>query len=115
MGVFVETLETAHTWSRLDELYLAVSGALRDALGPQSIVMCHLSHAYADGASLYFTFLARATPGGEIEQWRGVKRAACDAIVSAGGTITHHHAVGLDHAPYMSAGWASSASRPCAP
>ncbi|MGZ5314299.1 MAG: FAD-binding oxidoreductase [Solirubrobacterales bacterium] len=103
MGVFVETLETAHIWSRLDELYLAVSGALRDALGPQSIVMCHLSHAYADGASLYFTFLARATLGEEIEQWRAVKRAACDAIVSAQGTITHHHAVGLDHAPYMTA------------
>ena len=47
--------------------------------------MCHLSHAYADGASLYFTFLARATPGEEIEQWRGVKRAACDAIVSCPG------------------------------
>ena len=102
MGVFVETLETAHTWSRLDELY-PPSAARCGTLGPQSIVMCHLSHAYADGASLYFTFLARATPGEEIEQWRGVKRAACDAIVSAQGTITHHHAVGLDHAPYMSA------------
>ncbi|HET8976068.1 MAG TPA: FAD-binding oxidoreductase [Solirubrobacterales bacterium] len=103
LGVFVETLETAHTWSRLDELYLAVSGALKDSLGPQSIVMCHLSHAYADGASLYFTFLAQAKRGQEIEQWRATKRAACDAIVSAQGTITHHHAVGVDHAPYMHA------------
>jgi alkyldihydroxyacetonephosphate synthase len=101
IGVFVETLETAHTWSRLDELYLAVGGALRDALGPRSIVMCHLSHAYPDGASLYYTFLARARRGEELEQWRDAKRAASDAIVAVAGTITHHHAVGRDHAPYM--------------
>ncbi len=73
MGVFVETLETSHTWSRLDELYQAVGGALKDVLGQQSIVMCHLSHAYPDGASLYFTFLARARAGAEIEQWREAK------------------------------------------
>jgi alkyldihydroxyacetonephosphate synthase len=103
MGVFVETLETAHTWSRLAELYQAVSGALKDSLGSASIVMCHLSHAYADGASLYFTFFARARPGEEIEQWRRAKTAACEAIVSCEGTITHHHAVGRDHAPYMPA------------
>ncbi len=103
LGVFVETLETAHTWSRLDELYRAVGGALKRALGPRSIVMCHLSHAYADGASLYFTFFAAARAGEEIEQWRAAKTAACEAIVSAGGTITHHHAVGRDHAPYMRA------------
>ena len=65
--------------------------------------MCHVSHAYRDGASLYFTFVARAAPGEEIEQWRAVKSAACEAIVAAGGTITHHHAVGRDHAPYMEA------------
>ena len=103
MGVFVETLETSHTWSRLDELYQAVGGALKDVIGQQSIVMCHLSHAYPDGASLYFTFLARARVGAEIEQWREAKGAACDAIVTTGGTITHHHAVGRDHAPYMTA------------
>jgi alkyldihydroxyacetonephosphate synthase len=101
LGVFVETLETAHTWSRLDELYRAVGGALRDALGQRAIVMCHLSHAYPDGASLYFTFLAPARRGEEIEQWRAAKTAACEAIVATRGTITHHHAVGRDHAPYM--------------
>ena len=53
------------------------------------------------GASLYFTFLARQREGDEIEQWRAVKRAACEAIVDGGGTITHHHAVGRDHAPWM--------------
>jgi alkyldihydroxyacetonephosphate synthase len=63
--------------------------------------MCHLSHAYRDGASLYFTFLTAAQRGRELEQWRQIKTAACDAIVRAGGTITHHHAVGRDHVPYM--------------
>jgi alkyldihydroxyacetonephosphate synthase len=101
LGVLVETLETAHTWSRLDELYRAVGDALRGALGERSIVMCHVSHAYADGASLYFTFLTRARPGEELDQWRAAKSAACEAIVAAEGTITHHHAVGRDHAPYM--------------
>jgi alkyldihydroxyacetonephosphate synthase len=103
LGVMVETLETAHTWSRLDELYRGVSAALRGALGERSIVMCHVSHAYADGASLYFTFMTRARPGEELEHWRAAKTAACEAIVAAEGTITHHHAVGRDHAPYMQA------------
>jgi alkyldihydroxyacetonephosphate synthase len=103
LGAIVETLETAHTWSRLDELYRAVGAALRTALGPKAIVMCHVSHAYADGASLYFTFIARARRGEELEQWREAKSAACEAIVSTEGTITHHHAVGRDHAPYMTA------------
>ena len=101
LGVLVETLETAHTWSRLAELYRGVRDALKGALGERSIVYCHLSHAYPDGASLYFTFLARARRGQEIEQWREAKTAACDAIVAAEGTITHHHAIGRDHAPYM--------------
>jgi alkyldihydroxyacetonephosphate synthase len=106
LGYMVETLETAHTWTRLGELYRAVGGALAGALegqGTPGLVFCHLSHAYRDGASLYFTFLARRRAGEEIEQWRAAKHAACDAIVDAGGTITHHHAVGRDHAPYMRA------------
>lgn len=106
MGAMVETLETAHTWSRLGELHAAVGGAIRGALtaqGTPGLAFCHLSHAYADGASLYFTFVSRAKRGEEIEQWRAVKRAASEAIAAAGGTITHHHAVGRDHAPYMEA------------
>jgi alkyldihydroxyacetonephosphate synthase len=105
-GYLIETLETAHTWSRLGELYAAVSTALEAALravGTPPIVFCHLSHAYRDGASLYFTFAARRRPGAEIEQWREAKTAACEAIVATGGTITHHHAVGRDHVPYMGA------------
>src|SRR5680860_1576347 len=106
MGAMVETLETSHTWTRLHELYAAVGAAIRDSLagqGTPGLVFCHLSHAYADGASLYFTFISRARRGAEIEQWQAVKRAASEAIVATGGTISHHHAVGRDHAPYMEA------------
>ena len=106
MGAMVETLETSHTWSRLSELHAAVGSAIRGSLagqGTPGIVWCHLSHAYADGASLYFTFISRRRQGEELEQWRQVKRAASEAIVASGATITHHHAVGRDHAPYMEA------------
>jgi alkyldihydroxyacetonephosphate synthase len=105
-GYLVETLETAHTWTHLADLRRQVSVAIAAALERQetpAIVTCHLSHAYRDGASLYFTFIARRRPGEEIEQWRAAKTAACEAIVDAGATITHHHAVGRDHAPYMRA------------
>ena len=63
--------------------------------------MCHVSHLYETGASLYFTFLARQREGEELAQWREAKGAASDAIAQSGGTITHHHAVGRDHAPWM--------------
>jgi alkyldihydroxyacetonephosphate synthase len=99
-GVLVETLETAGQWSELFGLYRAVGAALR-AHCP--VVACHISHLYPSGASLYFTFLARQERGAELEQWRRIKAAACDAIVAHGGTITHHHAVGRDHAPWMAA------------
>jgi alkyldihydroxyacetonephosphate synthase len=105
-NVMVETLETATTWSNFDRLYAAVGGALRDSLsgrGTPPLVMCHVSHLYRSGASLYFTFLARQQTDDPLEQWRAAKKAACDAIVASGGTITHHHAVGRDHAPWMPA------------
>jgi alkyldihydroxyacetonephosphate synthase len=106
MGAMVETLETSHTWTHLGELHRAVGAAIAAALegqGTPGLVFCHLSHAYADGASLYFTFISRARHGAELEQWAAVKRAASEAIVANGATITHHHAVGRDHAPYMKA------------
>ncbi len=106
MGAMVETLETSHTWTRLGELHGAVRGAIERALAEQGtpgLVWCHLSHAYPDGASLYFTFAARARRGAELEQWAAVKRAASETIVACGATITHHHAVGRDHVPYMRA------------
>jgi alkyldihydroxyacetonephosphate synthase len=105
-GVMVETLETATTWTNLPALYEAVRTALRSALGGRGTppaVMCHISHLYPSGASLYFTFIARQDAGAELGQWRSAKRAACDAIVATGGTISHHHAVGTDHREWMTA------------
>ena len=100
-GVMVETLETATQWADLGALHARVGEAIGSSLGTPSLVMCHLSHVYESGASLYFTFLAPQREGAEIEQWRDVKRAASQAIIDGGGTITHHHAVGRDHAPWM--------------
>ena len=108
-GVFVETLETAAQWSRLGEVHGAVRTALARALGGRGtppLIMCHVSHVYPSGASLYFTFLARQENGPvhpALEQWQAAKHAATDAIVASGGTITHHHAVGRDHAPWLPA------------
>lgn len=103
-GVMVETLETATVWSSLLDLYAAVAGALREALaarGTPPLVLCHVSHLYRSGASLYFTFIARQQEGEELDQWWAAKSAACDAVVAGGGTISHHHAVGRDHTPWM--------------
>lgn len=105
-GVMVETLETATTWDRLLALHDAVAAALDGALrarGTPPIVMSHVSHVYRAGASLYFTFVARQQAGAELEQWHAAKAAASDAILAGGGTITHHHAVGRDHAPWLPA------------
>jgi alkyldihydroxyacetonephosphate synthase len=105
-GVMAETLETATTWANLERLHAAVGGALRDALGARGtppLVMCHVSHLYPVGASLYFTFIARQQEDDPIAQWHAAKSAACDAIVANGGTLTHHHAIGRDHAPWMEA------------
>ncbi len=104
-GALCETLETATTWSNVPALKAAVTEALTGALtesGTPALVLCHISHVYATGASLYFTVVA-GQRGNPIEQWRAAKAAASDAIVAAGGTITHHHAVGADHRPWMGA------------
>jgi alkyldihydroxyacetonephosphate synthase len=107
-GVLVDTLETAAPWSRIRSVHTAVADALRGALrqpggagGPY--VMCHVSHLYETGASLYYTFMAKAQRGREVDQWEAAKVAASDALVAAGATITHHHAVGSEHAAWMPA------------
>ena len=102
-GALCETLETATEWSNIPALKAAVTEALATSLaesGTPALVMCHVSHVYPTGASLYFTVVAgqRVDP---IEQWRAAKKAASDAIMATGGTITHHHAVGVDHRPWM--------------
>ena len=104
-GALCETLETATTWSNLATLKTGVTKALTDALtesGTPALVMCHISHVYPTGASLYFTIVA-GQRGDVAEQWKSAKTKACDAIIANGGTITHHHAVGADHRPWMTA------------
>ncbi len=103
-GALCETLETATDWARVPALKTAVTEALTTALGESgtpALVLCHISHVYPTGASLYFTVVA-CQRGNPIEQWQAAKVAAGDAIMRAGGTITHHHAVGADHRPWMS-------------
>jgi alkyldihydroxyacetonephosphate synthase len=100
VGVLVETLETATFWSNRERLYAAVKTALETSLGEGTLVLCHISHVYATGCSLYFTV---ATPQGDapLERWLEAKAAASQAMVDAGATITHHHAVGTDHKPWL--------------
>ena len=102
-GALCETLETATRWSNLPALKAAVTEALTTSLaesGTPALVLCHISHVYPTGASLYFTVVA-GQRGNPIEQWRKAKTAASDAMMRTGGTITHHHAVGADHRPWM--------------
>lgn len=108
IGVCVETLETATYWSALDTLRSAVRAALMESLTTarwRPVVACHISHAYETGASLYFTTIVPRDPDDPFGQWQRAKDAACRAISSHGplGTISHHHAVGVDHAPYLPA------------
>jgi alkyldihydroxyacetonephosphate synthase len=95
-GGLVETLETATFWSNIDNLKSAVTTALMDSLGANTMVLCHISHVYDAGASLYFTVLTTAAAD-PIAQWGAAKKAANSAIRGAGATITHHHGVGTDH------------------
>ncbi|MHB9855684.1 FAD-binding oxidoreductase [Streptomyces krungchingensis] len=98
-GAFAETLETATFWSRIPELYAAVRTALTETLtaaGTPPLVMCHISHVYENGASLYFTVVS-AQGDDAVAHWEPAKRAANEAVLNAGGTITHHHGVGTDH------------------
>lgn len=109
-GVLSETFESAVTWDRFEEFHTAVSEATRRAVAEAGGVpvegqgspriSCRLTHVYPDGAAPYFTVIAPAVRGGEVEQWDEIKAAASEAIVNSGGTITHHHAVGRDHRPW---------------
>lgn len=105
-GVGVDTLETSTTWSNVQALYRAVRSAIRGAIeasGRRGIVMAHISHSYLEGASLYFTYIFPRDLEDEIGQWRAIKKAASEAISRHGGTISHHHGVGIDHAPWLPA------------
>jgi alkyldihydroxyacetonephosphate synthase len=109
-GILSETFETAITWDRFEEFHTMVMETTRRAVsevsgvsaeGPGAPrVSCRLTHVYPDGAAPYFTVLAPAIRGGEIQQWDEIKAAVSEALIDAGGTITHHHAVGRDHRPW---------------
>ena len=106
LGVLTETFETAVTWDLFDGFVAAVRTATRAAVtrvAGAGQVTCRITHAYPDGAAPYFTVLAPARRGSELAQWAEVKAAASEAILAAGGTITHHHAVGRDHRPWYDA------------
>jgi alkyldihydroxyacetonephosphate synthase len=103
-GLLVETLETATTWRALPALHARVGEVLRTSLGGANpLVACHVSHLYAAGASLYFTVLARRDGDDPAGQWSRAKAAVLDALADARATLTHHHAVGADHAPWLAA------------
>jgi alkyldihydroxyacetonephosphate synthase len=104
MGVLAETFETAITWERFpafhERVIAATEQAVREVCGEHGRVFCRFTHVYPDGPAPYFTVLAPARRGEEVEQWAAIKRAASDEIIKGGGTITHHHAVGRDHRPW---------------
>jgi alkyldihydroxyacetonephosphate synthase len=99
-GILAETFESAVTWDRLPAFVSDVRERTEAALAGEGRVTCRLTHAYPDGAAPYFTVLAPARRGAELEQWDEVKEVASEAIAATGGTITHHHAVGRDHRPW---------------
>jgi alkyldihydroxyacetonephosphate synthase len=101
--VVSDTFETAITWDRLEsfveEVRERAAAAVTEECGGGR-VSCRFTHVYPDGAAPYFTVLAPARRGSELEQWDAIKAAASEAVIAGGGTITHHHAVGRDHRPW---------------
>ena len=103
MGVLAETFETAITWDRFESFHATAQGAAEEAvreLCGAGRVTCRFTHVYPDGPAPYFSILAPTRRGEELDQWEAIKRSASDAVIEAGGTITHHHAVGRDHRPW---------------
>jgi len=102
LGVLTETFETAITWDRFESFHGAVMAAAHDAVARvcgAGVVACRFTHVYPDGPAPYYSVIAPARRGGELAQWDEIKAAASEALLAAGGTITHHHAVGRDHRP----------------
>ena len=103
-AIITDTFETAITWDRFEAFHAAVAQAteqaIRDVTGKPGQVTCRFTHVYPDGPAPYFTFHALGRHGALLAQWRAIKKAASDALIEAGGTITHHHAVGREHRPW---------------
>jgi alkyldihydroxyacetonephosphate synthase len=108
MGVLVDTLETATIWSRLQMLHSRVTAAFDEAfedLHVPGFSMAHVSHVYRTGASLYFTFMAKQIVGREEEEWHVIKNKVTDVIVREGGSLSHHHGIGVEHANWLPKYW----------
>jgi alkyldihydroxyacetonephosphate synthase len=102
--ILVDTLETATTWDKLEALHAAVKKSIEEAIAEMDVTglaFAHVSHAYPDGGSIYFTLVAPQVKGEEVQQWLRIKRAATDCIMQNGGTLSHHHGIGKDHAPWI--------------
>jgi len=103
-AIINDTFETAITWERFegfhDKIKAAAEAAIKQATGRAGQVTCRFTHVYPDGPAPYFTFHALGRHGALLEQWQAIKNAASDALIAAGGTITHHHAVGRQHRPW---------------
>lgn len=100
MGVLSETFETAVTWDRFPgfhERVMAAARAAAEGTSGAAHVSCRFTHVYPDGPAPYYTVLAPAQRGEELEQWAAIKAAVSEVIIAEGATITHHHAVGRDH------------------
>jgi alkyldihydroxyacetonephosphate synthase len=103
IGMLSDTFETACSWAQFPELHARVTQAVSRALAEEcggGIVSCRFTHLYADGPAPYYTFVGALRLGSELSQWRAIKAAASEALAAAGGTITHHHAVGRTHRPW---------------
>ena len=103
IGALVETFETAITWDAFEDFHRALleagQRALREVCG-KGTISCRFTHAYPDGVAPYYTVIGAAKPRSQVAQWDAIKAAVSEAIISHGGTITHHHAVGRDHRPW---------------
>ena len=109
-GVLSDTFETAITWDRFGAFHdrvmetgrraiAAAAGAPPDGPGSPRL-SCRFTHVYPDGPAPYYTIVCPAHRGGEVEQWDEIKAAVSETVIDAGGTITHHHAIGRDHRPW---------------
>jgi alkyldihydroxyacetonephosphate synthase len=102
--ILVDTFETATTWDKLKALHAAIKKSIEEAIagmGVTGLAFAHVSHAYWDGASIYYTLVAPQVKGKEVQQWLRIKKAATDCIMRNGGTLSHHHGIGKDHAPWI--------------
>jgi alkyldihydroxyacetonephosphate synthase len=106
-GLIVDTFETSITWDRFDEFYAGVrervGKVIKEVSGAEPMLSCRFTHVYPDGPAPYFTYYCVGSNNGDmasmLDRWRTIKLAANEAVISLGGTVTHHHAVGRDHRP----------------